>query len=401
VDDSVNNRAVIEDYLRFCDAGIETCLDGRSSLARLEELRQRGETCHGLLIDQHLADMDGLDLAQAIRERYGAAAPDSILLTSTAVAKARLRRSGVLTTLRKPVRQLELYSCLAQPAASVRWPMHQSERREMGRLFHDLRGSVLLVDDEPINQMIARAILEKFGLRTEVTASGEEAVRLTAQKDYSVVLMDIQMPEMSGYEATELIRRREKEQGGRQSVIIAMTANAMESTKKRCLEVGMDDFFTKPIKPEVLAARLLPWLSTGSEVAEKGSDRKNGAGHEPVVSTGRLIWDPDTALGFAGGDKELFRELVELFVKRNDSLLTNIDDAVRSGDAVALRECAHAYKGAVSHFAAEEPRQLAMTLEDMGKSGVTDGSEEIFRRLRAAVSRLIEELNEYLASSSA
>lgn len=398
-DDSLTNRAIIENYLHFCDARVESCPDGQSCLARLEGLRQRGERCHGLLIDHHLTDMAGLELAQTISEKYGAAAPAIVLMGNTTFIRAQLRKSGVQTALRKPVRQLDLYNSLAPATENEQWTSPPTEKKEQGTLFYDLRGSVLLVDDEPINQKIAMAILEKFGLRAEVATSGEEAVRLTAQKDYSVVLMDIQMPEISGYEATELIRRREENQGRKRSVIIAMTANAMESTRVRCLEAGMDDFFTKPIKPDVLAARLLPWLSAGSEVDGNAADRNKKTAPETAV-TGWSMWDRDKAMGFVGGDEGLFRELVELFLQRNDLLLTSIGDAVRSGNAMALRESAHAYKGAVSHVAAEYPRQLAMTLESMGKNGITGGSGDIYRQLREAVSRLVEELNEYLQTSS-
>jgi CheY-like chemotaxis protein len=228
---------------------------------------------------------------------------------------------------------------------------------------------------------------------------------MTAERNYSVVLMDIQMPEMSGYEATQLIRKREMEQGLKRSVIIAMTANAMESTRTRCFEVGMDDFFTKPIKPDVLAERLKPWLN--SQDSDKPAFAEiSGApkvvGTEPAVHSqnDELLWSFAKALEFVGGDEGLFRELIQLFMVRNDTLLNAIEAAIEAGDAKGLRDGAHAYKGAVGHFAADTVRQLALSLETMGKEKRLEGAMAEFVRLREAATRLLAELAAYLGGGS-
>ena len=109
----------------------------------------------------------------------------------------------------------------------------------------DLRGRILLVDDEPINQKVGVAILKKFGMEPDVANNGREAVQMVGEKHYDLVLMDIQMPEMSGFDATEMIRKREQQDGLSRIPIIAMTANAMESTRERCLAIGMDDFISQ------------------------------------------------------------------------------------------------------------------------------------------------------------
>jgi len=328
-----------------------------------------------------------------------------MLMSTTTFVKAQLRRAGVTRSLLKPVRQLDLYNSLADRSVREYKRQQKEMRIDPLRIHLRLQGSLLLVDDEPINQKIALAILQKYGLQAEVAGSGREAVRMTAERNYSVVLMDIQMPEMSGYEATQLIRKREMEQGLKRSVIIAMTANAMESTRTRCFEVGMDDFFTKPIKPDVLAERLKPWLNSqdsGQPAFAEISGAPKVVGTEPAVHSqnDELLWNFARAMEFVGGDEGLFRELIQLFMVRSDTLLDAIEAAIEAGDAKGLRDGAHAYKGAVGHFAADTVRQLALSLETMGKEKRLEGAMAEFIRLREAVTRLLAELTAYLGGGS-
>ena len=401
---SQSTRSILVHYLEFCDAEVLTFGDGGSCLGALNELIHQGKTVDAIVMDQHLPDCNGVQFAETIHRDFGESAPLMVLMSTTSLGKVRLRRSGIRRLLLKPVRQLDLYNSLADRES--RGGRHQQNEivSEPLVIVPRLHGSLLLVDDEPMNQRIALAILQKYGLQAEVAASGREAVRMTAEKNYSVVLMDIQMPEMSGYEATQLIRKREEEQGLRRSVIIAMTANAMASTRARCFEAGMDDFFAKPIKPDVLAERLRPWLDI-REPNRPEQEEMTGPSAMTVTafvdqSQGQLSWSIERALEFVGGDEGLFRELVQLFMTRNETLLRAIEVAIQAGDAEDLREGAHAYKGAVGHFAADSVRQLAISLEAMGKEGRIDAAMDDFNRLRDAATKLLEELAAYLAGGS-
>jgi CheY-like chemotaxis protein/HPt (histidine-containing phosphotransfer) domain-containing protein len=253
-----------------------------------------------------------------------------------------------------------------------------------------LAGTVLLVDDEPINQQVAKAILERFGLMVQTASHGKEAIELARQFDFDVILMDIQMPEMSGYEATKLIRAGERESRRRQSRIIAMTANAMNSTKIRCLQTGMDDFISKPIKPEMLAERLRPWLPGDFKDGEAGVDSDG----PPAEPQGDTVWDRWQALQLAGGDEDLLAELIALFLQRRQLLLDRIGAAIKAGDPVQLDDAAHAFKGAVNHFCAEQVRRRALALESKGKNGDLDGATEIFQELAAESERLANHLDQ-------
>jgi signal transduction histidine kinase/DNA-binding response OmpR family regulator/HPt (histidine-containing phosphotransfer) domain-containing protein len=400
VDHNITNLAIIAHYLHYCDARVTTCTDAEGALRKLEEIGRQGEKVDTVLIDNNLGTASGLDFPELLHRQLGQVASKIILMSTTTYSRARLKNAGVSAILLKPVRQLELYNILAG------LPFYEKEDDQSGESGEGqgarvLEGVVLLVDDEPINQKIAVTILQKFGLTVEVAATGYEAVAKSFQKKYSVILMDIQMPEMSGYEATELIRNREKAEGLPRTIIIAMTANAMDSTRKQCLAAGMDDFFTKPIKPDMLAERLQPWLSIeripttvqNSDMSAIMESAEQLAETQPGTAT---AWDIVTALGFVGGDEELFKELVDLFLQRNEILLSAIESAVHHGDALAVRNSAHAYKGSVSHFAAMRVRELAYILETHGKNADLTGCNEKIKELREAASILVKELTEYL-----
>ena len=401
VEKSAASRSIIEHYLRHCDAEVVTSVDGRTCMDALARLMDDGRGLDAILIEQRLPDDDGLHLASAIRLQYGEQSPPMVIMSSMTFAKAQLRRAGVKRSLLKPIRQLDLYASLTEDLPQMKTETSQEFQTVVKEPLPALCGSLLLVDDEPINQKIALAILQKFGMEAEVAASGTEAVAMTENKKYSVVLMDIQMPEMSGFEATQLIRRREEERGEERTIIIAMTANAMESTRNRCFEVGMDDFFTKPIKPDVLAERLSPWLGTrimqGRETTQHGiAPPPDGARSAGGAAGQQRLWNIEKALEFVGGDEELLKDMASLFIDRSDVLLRAVESAVEDGDPMALRDAAHAYKGAVGHFAAEEVRQLALRLEAMGKDGEMQAGNELLRQLREKGGRLVVELGAYL-----
>ncbi len=396
VDDNATNRMIIEHYLQVCPVQVYSCGDAQSALTMLESMNSQGIPIHTVLLDYHMPEMDGLQLAQRIKGVYKEQAPEMIMLSSGGVSRGKALEAGIRSVIYKPIRQLQLYDTLSSVVPGRKHSLKRKEENQK-KAFR-LQGRVLLVDDEPINQKVAAAILQKFGLQTEVAANGREAVQMVQAKDYSLVLMDIQMPEMSGFEATEIIRRREQQEGGKRVVIIAMTANAMEATRKRCLAIGMDDFITKPIKPDVLAERLYPWLGISLDAAAATHSGDDAQVEEKIGQQSH--WNRIRALEFVGGDAELLRQMLGLFLQRNGQLLGRVEAAVAARDAAALCEAAHAYKGAVSHFAALEVRELAFTLEKVGKSGELGNIEELWGQLQVASGQLQDELQQAFSQES-
>ncbi len=287
VDNNETTLKVIEHYLSAChQVKVSSFKSGRYALRFLEQHLATQSPFDKILIDHYMPEMDGIHLAAAIKEKYGEKTPEMYMLSPGSLGAQNAFLAGFKDVIYKPVRIDQLYDTLAgrkiSRARSIqeRWQSSPSQ----------LKGRVLLVDDEPINRKVARAILEKLGLETDTAINGRKALDLLETNDYDVILMDLQMPEINGYEATEKIRERETNQFIRRTTIIAMTANALESTRARCFEVGMDDYISKPIKPESLAARLSPWLNPGT--SNVLADREE---QDP-------LYEPDTSAAPATSD---------------------------------------------------------------------------------------------------
>jgi len=384
VDDNGTNRMIIEHYLHVCTVQIYSCSDAATAMTVLENLHGQGLHVDAVLLDYHMPDVDGLMLAGRIRDRFEDEAPEMIILSSGGIPRDKAAEIGIRSVLFKPIRQFQLYEALASIVAGRRYSLKRIEDKEKREIR--LHGRVLLVDDEPINQKVAEAILQKFGLQTDLANNGWEAVQMVQAGDYSLVLMDIQMPEMSGYEATEIIRKREEQEGRKRVAIIAMTANAMETTRRKCLAIGMDDFITKPIKPDVLAERLHPWLGVP---VEAGTD-----GAAELEVTRPSSWNRAKALEFVGGDSELLHDMMGLFLQRNTQLLLRVQEAIGARSAGNLCEAAHAYKGAVNHFAAVGVREIAQTLERAGRNNQLDDIDDLWELLLTEAAHLQSDLQQ-------
>jgi CheY-like chemotaxis protein len=256
VDDNATNRRVLQEMLS--NWGMKPTL-AESGTSALEFLKQPEHPFALILTDFHLPDMDGFTLVEQLRQgRHPAREAKVIMLTSAGQRgdAARCRQLGVAAFLTKPVGQSELFDCIvrvlgpsgsgaASPALITPHTLREGKRK-----LH-----VLLAEDNAVNQMLAARLLEKHGHRVKVTANGRQALAALEHENFDVVLMDVQMPEMDGFEATAAIRLRE--QGtGRHLPIIAMTAHAMRGDQERCLAAGMDGYIPKPIRVQELIALL-------------------------------------------------------------------------------------------------------------------------------------------------
>ena len=387
VDDNATNRMILDHYLTACSVSITACASGNEALQQVEKSFKANQPFDIVLIDHHMPGMDGMKLAAILHNQYGAGGLDMFILSSGSLKFDAARKNGVKAVIHKPIHQTHLYDTLVSRTSHYGALLPGNRKSERPPL---LSGRVLLVDDEQINQKVACAILQQFGLETDLAVNGWEAVQLSDANRYDVILMDIQMPEMSGYEATEIIREREDATGARRIVIIAMTANAMESTKTRCLEVGMDDFISKPIKPDELVKRLRPWLVDN----QPGTVQDDQQADRTVDTKQPDLWDYERALQYVGGDEKLFHELILLFVERKMQLLDSIQKAIISEDPQLLDDAAHAYKGAINHFSAQSVRDIAFRLESKGKARDMSGAHELFTKLVNLSDKLAASLKE-------
>ena len=359
VDDNETNRRILHKQLTSWGIGDGTAEDGPEALGMLRDAAQSGEPYDLILLDMQLPGMDGLELAREIKGDPSIASTRLILLSSVGVdVGEEARQTGVEVILGKPVRQSQLYDALATTVdASVEPPAApQHEASSPAAEKTPARGDVLLVEDNPVNQLVAVKMLERLGYRVDVARNGLEALEALARKRYAAVLMDVQMPEMDGYEATAEIRRRE-EGSSRRIPIIAMTANAMEGDREKALEADMDDYVPKPVTRAVLEAALERWTSSEKE---KGA-LEEGAGapldHGVIESLREL------------GGQEMFSELAGMFLDDAASGLSDLRRAAEEGDAASIERFAHTLKGSCGNMGAGRMAEICSTLQELGASG--------------------------------
>jgi CheY-like chemotaxis protein/HPt (histidine-containing phosphotransfer) domain-containing protein len=283
----------------------------------------------------------------------------------------RFAQIGFSAYLTKPVRTRELLDCLNRALShdAADWHMHSQPiitrgtlvASEIKRLYS---GQVLLVEDNAINQRVARRFLERLGCEVHVVGDGMQAVEAYGQKRYTFILMDMQMPVMDGLEATRRIR--ELESGGmRRTPIVALTANAMMGTLERCLEAGMDDYLTKPLD-----------ISRLQDVLDRfmGRAENETPGCAATTIAAMAIDDGDKAIrarlaDVAGDDEEFIVELVNAFLSGGEDTLQELRAAVELGDATAIARSAHKMKGAAANLHIKTLAALSLELETRAKSG--------------------------------
>jgi two-component system, sensor histidine kinase and response regulator len=256
VDDNRTNCRILEGMLNRWEMKPITVNGGASALTLLSAAREAGEPFGLVLTDMHMPDMDGFALVEQIRQRPDLATATIMMLTSAGHRgdAARCQELGVSAYLLKPIRQSELREAIARVLGARE---HDGAIPLVTRFsLQDAREpdaylSVLLAEDNLVNQRLVVRLLEKRGHRVVVAATGLEALKALEKESFDLVLMDVQMPDMDGLEATAAIREKEKDTAAHQA-IVALTAHAMKGDREKCLAAGMDGYLTKPIRPQEL-----------------------------------------------------------------------------------------------------------------------------------------------------
>ncbi len=391
VDDNATNRLVLQEMIGNWGMRPTVVEGGRAALAELERARDSGEPYALVLLDAMMPEMDGFDLAERIRQLPGAVGATLMMLSSADRREdaTRCGNLGVASYLTKPVRQSTLLDAImvalggpGSEPVDVEIPPPRPERGRRLRL--------LLADDNPVNQKLAVSLLKKRGHAVVVAGTGREALAALDAGTFDAVLMDVQMPEMDGLEATAAIRARERGTG-EHVPIVAMTAHAMQGDRERCLDAGMDAYVSKPIRADALFATLHDLLSTEGEVPAVASD---GAAPRAEASA---VLDVDEAVGRLGGDRELFVELAATFLGQLPTWVSAIRGAVARGDAKQLSAAAHPLKGSLGTFAAKPAAEAAARLEAMGRAGDLSNAPVALDCLERELARLTPALSELAA----
>jgi PAS domain S-box-containing protein len=387
VDDNATNRRILRETLAHWQLEPHAVGGGRAALSEMKRAAARQTPYRLVLLDAQMPEMDGFLVAEKIRKTPELAGATIMMLSSNDQygQSARCRELGLDVYLVKPVGQPELLAAV-RVALGLRPPEEAEPFVSRPQVAETCgRGlRVLLAEDNQINQRLALRVLEKRGHTVEVAADGRQALDVLAQKSFDIVLMDVQMPELNGFDVTAAVRRREGAAGAR-TPIIAMTAYAMKGDRERCLAAGMDAYISKPINADEL-------LQAIEDLVPAAADPEGAVtADEPAEGEA----DFQTLVARAGGDVELAQELVEIFLDDCPKLLSEIREAVERGDAGGLERAAHAAKGALGYFSNGGAHAAALRLQQMGQAGDLRGAEEMLAELDESVGRLKTALAEF------
>ena len=367
VDDNATNRRIVEEIVLGWGMKPTLVDGGELALAAIRSARDAGLPFDLVLLDFQMPGMDGFAVARRIHDDPALGAMTIMMLSSVGQRgdSQRCRDLGISAYLVKPVRQTVLLDAvlavLGKAARTTPETPGLVTRHSLGERRRPLR--VLVAEDNSVNQRLLSTILEKQGHSVTLVANGREAVTAVGRATFDVVLMDVQMPEMDGFEASARIREGEKETG-RHVPIVALTAHALKGDREVCLASGMDDYISKPVR----ASELLDVISRVT-----GNAKEAPLVSAPPVSD-RPSFSPAEALDRVGGDREFLRELVDLFVAEAPRALAEIRRSVDAGDAGALERAAHLVRGSASTFGAAVVSETALALENQGRSGILEGA---------------------------
>jgi PAS domain S-box-containing protein len=406
VDDNATNREVLSAQLRAWGVRPDEAADGPSALDAMMRARDAGDPFVAAILDMQMPDMDGADLARAIKADETLTQTRLVLMTSLGQRgdARQMEEVGFSAYLVKPARQSDLFDSLSTVLA--RGTISRAAPRIVTRhaVREMRRGSVqiLLAEDNVTNQQVALGILRKLGLWADVAADGAEAISRLESHRYDLVLMDVQMPKMDGFEVTRQIRDLKSAVLRHDVPIIAMTAHAMQGDRERCLNAGMDDYVTKPISPQALADAIDRWLPR----EESGPSTHSPAQPVALVRTGptdhaTTVFDRAGFMARLMDDEDLARLVIDGFLEDAPRLMVALDDCLRTGDAQgAIRE-AHTIKGASATVGGETMRLVAQEIEAAALAGDLDAVRARVPHLDAAFAGLRQEMQESAGQTGA
>src|SRR5690348_8099615 len=384
VDDNATNRRLLEELL--CNWGMKPAVadGGWTGLDTMQQALASGQPFPLILIDALMPDMDGFTLAERIKEDPALSGAAIMMLTSAGRRgdAARCRKLGIAAYLHKPVRERDLFRAILLALSPGRTRATDAELITGHTLRHEKRKlRILLAEDDLVNRQLAEHLLRKFGHHVTSASNGRkavEAIQASGLESFDAVLMDVQMPEMDGIEATAAIRELEKGKS-RRLPVIAMTAHAMKGDCSRFLESGMDGYIAKPVQ----ASELLTVIDQNVPPAgEPPLERR------PQPAPLEII-DWKRGLAAADGDSALLNELLKMFANQAPASLEKLRSAVEMKDAPAVERAAHTVKGAVSNFGADAAVQAALKLEVMGRHGDLEHAGEALRSVEQEIRRVL------------
>ncbi len=405
VDDNAVNRRILREMLGHWRMQPAVVASGATAIVEMLRAAHTGVPFPLVILDGMMPEMDGFMVAEKIREHAELSGVTVMMLTSgmPAGAAARCGELGVASYLIKPVSQADLLDAiliaLGTPVTAAEPAIEMAPPAQTPRALR-----ILLAEDNVVNRALAAGILQKRGHVLVHAANGSEAVDAAASGAFDVILMDVQMPEMDGLEATRRIREWEAPLG-RHTPIVAMTAHAMAGDRERCLDAGMDDYLSKPLQRAELLA-LLERISAGPIQVEASPPLcllpPAPAAPLPLLAASSLATPPTHSraklLDQLDGDEALLQRLIALFQENTPQLLEDIRGSIARRDSPELARSAHALLSSLGAFGAEGAHRLTQELEAQGRSQNHEHTDRTFASLERETSAIFAALTTFAAA---
>ena len=399
VDDNPTNRRILT--LQSQKWGMKV-LDTEGGIQTLD-LLQKGEAFDLAILDMQMPGMDGLMLGAEIRKIRGADILPMVLLTSMSImpdtpASALAPFAACIT---KPIKQNQLHDVLLQVISGPKRIVRKVESRNRldPTLAQRMPLHLLLADDNAVNQKVAIRLFDQMGYHIDLAADGVEAVEAARNHLYDIIFMDVQMPEVDGLEATRRIRDFERTHGRRRSTIIAMTASAMLGDREKCIQAGMDDYLSKPVRLESVQSALERWSPGGPRPASAHPPAPAPIPTPTPSQTEPADGPPVDVERFtemSGPDEASVRELAELYLTQTDEQMKELLAAVQTGAAKEVERVAHKAAGASSTCGMNAVVPALRELERQAREGRLDQADDLFRDVIKNLNRIRTFLAEHL-----
>ncbi|MBU1936791.1 PAS domain S-box protein, partial [bacterium] len=384
VDDNATNRKYLRKTLAAWKCQPVETDSGLGALQLMREAAEAGNPFRTVLLDAQMPFMDGLQTATKIKAEAAIANADIIVLTSLGMhgEATRYLQAGCCAYLTKPIKQSQLRILLSKTldnTSSDKSIQMLTCAADFNQMQHTTPAHILLAEDNIINQRVAVKILTKSGYTVDIAEDGQQAIEALEKTVYDLVLMDVQMPNMSGLEAARHLRQDSRWDS---LPIIAMTAHAMKGDKEKCLEAGMDGYLPKPINPKEL-------INTIEEFLQK-KEKSRPLGETKITNQDSVETPLDIAQALErfGDDREFLKEMIQEFLDYIPAQLAAIRKAVDERNSDTIEAEAHSIKGAAANLAAEAIRQAAYEIETMGREANLDGIENALSGLDQQLDRL-------------
>ncbi len=404
VDDNGTNREILEKQLSSWGIKSRSAEGGKEALSILVSEMSQGDPFDIAILDYNMPSINGLSLAGMIKQDPRLSETRLILISSIGIRGdgRKARETGISGYLTKPVRQSVLFDCLSTVAGfrDQGTEGNMVTRHDFSRERKKIEGRVLLVEDNSVNQQVTLGMLEAIGCQADAVGDGVEALEAIARERYDLVLMDCQMPVMDGYEATRVLRDRERASGEGHLPVVALTANALPGDSNRCLNAGMDDYLSKPFTIQKLHGVAAKWIRR-DEAPEPGGDLSTpqdpaGAAHDKSSPIDQAVLDGIRVLD-SNGAKGLLGKVLSLFLSDSPKLVEEILSAAGKGERESVRRAAHTLKSSSANVGATNLSTLCRKVEEMAREGKMPGSgdpvlailEGEYRSVREALSSIL------------